>query len=108
MNIECSLRNCIKAKGSGVSQQRHCYYKDIQRAVKLSCGVCYNKHIEESKHMAKVKTEYYVNNKEFLAAIVEYREQVAFAKKNDLPRPRLPRYIAECFLKIATHLSYKL
>ena len=57
--------------------------------------------------MAKVKTEYYVNNKEFLAAIVEYREQVAFAKENDLPRPRLPRYIAECFLKIATHLSYK-
>lgn len=57
--------------------------------------------------MAKVKTEYYVNNKEFLAAIVEYREKVAFALDNDLPRPRLPEYIAECFLKIATHLSYK-
>ena len=30
-----------------------------------------------------------------------------FAKMNDLPRPRLTPYIAECFLKIATHLSYK-
>ena len=56
--------------------------------------------------MAKAKTEYYVNNKEFLAAIVDYREKVAFAKENELPRPLLPRYIAECFLKIATHLSY--
>jgi hypothetical protein len=57
--------------------------------------------------MAKAKTEYYVNNKEFLAAIVDFREKVAFAKENELPRPLLPRYIAECFLKIATHLSYK-
>lgn len=57
--------------------------------------------------MAKAKTEYYVNNKEFLAAIVDFREKVAFAQENELPRPLLPRYIAECFLKIATHLSYK-
>ena len=56
---------------------------------------------------SKVKTEYYVNNKDFLAAIVAYREKVHFAKQNDLPRPRLTPYIAECFLKIATHLSYK-
>ena len=56
---------------------------------------------------SKVKTEYYVNNKDFLAAIVAYREKVHFAKMNDLPRPRLTPYIAECFLKIATHLSYK-
>ena len=56
---------------------------------------------------SKVKTEYYVNNKDFLAAIVAYREKVQFAKLNDLPRPRLTPYIAECFLKIATHLSYK-
>tara|TARA_B100000029_G_scaffold96067_1_gene86160 strand:- start:1989 stop:2483 length:495 start_codon:yes stop_codon:yes gene_type:complete len=55
----------------------------------------------------KVKTEYYVNNKDFLHAIVEYRDKVKFALENELPRPRLPNYIAECFLKIATHLSYK-
>ena len=58
--------------------------------------------------MAKRKqTEYYVNNKEFLAAITEYRDKVIRAKEQDKPRPRVTNYIGECFLKIATHLSYK-
>ena len=57
--------------------------------------------------MARKKTEYYVNNKEFLAAITEYRQLVINARENDKPRPRVPNYIGECFLKIATHLSYK-
>ena len=58
--------------------------------------------------MAKRKqTEYYVNNKEFLAAIVEYRNKVHDAKELDQPRPRVTNYLGECFLKIATHLSYK-
>ena len=58
--------------------------------------------------MAKRKqTEYYVNNKEFLAAITDFRERVHLAKEKDKPRPRVPEYVGECFLKIATHLSYK-
>ena len=57
--------------------------------------------------MARKKTEYYVNNKEFLAAITEYRQLVINARENDKPRPRVPNYIGSCFLKIATHLSYK-
>ena len=58
--------------------------------------------------MAKRKqTEYYVNNKEFLAAITDFRESVHLAKEKDKPRPRVPEYVGECFLKIATHLSYK-
>ena len=57
--------------------------------------------------MARKKTEYYVNNKEFLAAITDYRQRVHLAKEKDNPRPRVPEYIGECFLKIATHLSYK-
>ena len=57
--------------------------------------------------MARKKTEYYVNNKEFLAAITEYRHLVHMARENDKPRPRVPNYIGSCFLKIATHLSYK-
>jgi hypothetical protein len=55
----------------------------------------------------KKKTEYYVNNKEFLEAVSVYRNKVIAAKENDQPRPRVPNYIGECFLKIATHLSYK-
>ena len=58
--------------------------------------------------MAKRKqTEYYVNNKEFLAAITEYRNKVLHAKETGKPRPRVTNYLGECFLKIATHLSYK-
>ena len=55
----------------------------------------------------KKKTEYYVNNKEFLLAITTYRNAVIKARDAEEPRPRVPNYIGECFLKIATHLSYK-
>ena len=55
----------------------------------------------------KKKTEYYVNNKEFLEAITLYRNRVLAAKEKGNSRPRVPNYIGECFLKIATHLSYK-
>ena len=58
--------------------------------------------------MAKTKNkEFYVNNKEFLQALIEYRTKVKKAKESDLPRPIVPNYIGDCFLKIATHLSYK-
>ena len=57
--------------------------------------------------MAKAKTEYYVNNKEFLEAIVEYKRKVEIAKKKEKSKPLVPNYVGECFLKIATHLSYK-
>ena len=57
--------------------------------------------------MAKKKSEHYVNNKELLAALIDYRAEVAVNKTKDLPKPRISNYLGECFLKIATHLSYK-
>ena len=57
--------------------------------------------------MAKKKSEHYVNNKELLAALIDYRAEVAVNKMKDLPKPRISNYLGECFLKIATHLSYK-
>ena len=51
--------------------------------------------------------ENYVNNKEFLDALMVYRQQVSAAVELNKPKPRIPNYIGECFLKIATHLSYK-
>ena len=57
--------------------------------------------------MAKKKSEHYVNNKELLAALIDYRADVAVAKSKDLPKPRISNYLGSCFLKIATHLSYK-
>ena len=60
------------------------------------------------KPMAKRKrSEHYVNNKEFLAALIRYREDREIAILQDKPRPVIPRYIGECFLKIANHLSFK-
>ena len=53
------------------------------------------------------RSEHYVNNKEFLAAIIEYKRMIVEAEELGNPKPRIPNYIGECFLKIATHLSYK-
>ena len=53
------------------------------------------------------KSEHYVNNKEFLEALVVYRKQCAEAEEKGEPRPRITNYLGSCFLKIATHLSYK-
>jgi hypothetical protein len=53
------------------------------------------------------RSEHYVNNKEFLAALIKYREDKEIALMQDKPKPPIPRYIGECFLKIANHLSFK-
>ena len=58
--------------------------------------------------MAKRKrSEHYVNNKEFLAALIKYQEDIEIARLQDKTKPVIPRYIGECFLKIANHLSYR-
>ena len=57
--------------------------------------------------MARKRSEHYVNNKEFLYAIVAYKQDIKDAEEAGQPKPVIPRYIGECFLKIATHLSYK-
>ena len=53
------------------------------------------------------KSEHYVNNKEFLEALIVYRSKCADAEEAGKPRPRITNYLGSCFLKIATHLSYK-
>ena len=64
--------------------------------------------IQPGKTMAKRKrSEHYVNNKEFLAALVKLREDREIAEIKGLPKPPIPRYVGECFLKIANHLSFK-
>ena len=74
--------------------------------------------------MPKKKPEHYVNNKELLEAMINYRSRVERSYKNtfglDLTeqpkkergkrwkgKPPIPNYLGESFLKIATHLSYK-
>jgi hypothetical protein len=64
---------------------------------------------------------HYVNNKEFLSALIDYRNdvEVSYIKKYGREptkddrgtrwdtKPPIPNYIGDCFLKIATHLSFK-
>ncbi len=52
-------------------------------------------------------TKHYVNNADFLAALIEYKKKCDEAKKNSKSEPQIPNYIGECFLKIAEHLSRK-
>ena len=52
-------------------------------------------------------SRHYVDNKEFLAAISEYRERVIASKEAGEQKPRVPEYRGECMVKIANHLAYK-
>ena len=55
----------------------------------------------------KTQKEHYVNNKEFLAAMIEYKKSIKEAEKKKNERPPVTDYIGSCFLKIANHLSYR-
>jgi hypothetical protein len=53
------------------------------------------------------KPKQYVNNADFLQALVDYKEGCKLAKKNKTNPPPIPNYIGECFMKIAEGLSHK-
>ena len=53
------------------------------------------------------KKLHYVDNKKFLEAIVQYRSEVEISRIRSDTKPMISHYIGECFLKIATHLSYR-
>jgi len=55
----------------------------------------------------KSKNVHYVDNKKFLSAMIEFKELYNIAEKNKEEYPPVSNYIGECFLKIATHLSYR-
>jgi len=55
----------------------------------------------------KAKANHYIDNEQFLAALLEHRANVLLAKENDAPPPRISNYLGDCFIKIAKHLSYK-
>ena len=76
----------------------------------------------------KKQKQHYVDNQEFLAEITKYQRKVRNAAVKEHPevqdfneqqyreflkkwkssnRPRVGNYLGSCFLKIATHLSYR-
>jgi len=61
----------------------------------------------EKLSISNPKSTHYVDNKKFLSELIKHKEKVSKAKDKDLPKPMVSNYLGECFLKIATHLSYK-
>jgi hypothetical protein len=49
----------------------------------------------------------YINNKDFLAALVAYKKKKIEYEAAGKPEPRIPEYIGRCFMKIADNLSTK-
>lgn len=50
---------------------------------------------------------HYVNNADFSQAVVTYVSHARMCKEAGKPKPVVPNYIAECFLKISEGLSHK-
>ena len=53
------------------------------------------------------KQKHYINNADFLQALIDYKAKTMEAKKNKTTPPAIPNYIGECFMKIAEGLSHK-
>lgn len=77
--------------------------------------------ITNSAMTKRKRSVHYVNNKELLEALIQYRARVEtdFIQKHQREptkedrakhwegKPPITNYLGECFLKIATHLSFK-
>ena len=55
----------------------------------------------------KKRSIHYVNNADFSQAVVDYVIKANTAKKGNKDIPKVPDYVAQCFLKIAEGLSHK-
>lgn len=101
--------HCLKKYTKVINIFRNPYTVSVQQIDKFVKS-CYNK-VSKRKYMAArastKKKQHYVDNKKFLEAIIKYKEKVDIAEAKGLPKPRVNNYIGGCFLKIATHLSYR-
>ena len=57
--------------------------------------------------MARKKSIHYVNNAQFSQAVVDYVGKLEECRKEEISLPKVPDYIAQCFLRIAEGLSHK-
>lgn len=55
----------------------------------------------------KKQSIHYVNNADFSQAVVDYVRVVNEAKNKNTTIPKVPNYVAQCFLRIAEGLSHK-
>jgi DNA-directed RNA polymerase specialized sigma24 family protein len=61
----------------------------------------------KKKVVDKDNKNHYINNKDFLVAIIEYQEDIAEKLELGEKKPYVTEYIAKCFLEIAQRLSYR-
>ena len=57
--------------------------------------------------MARKKSIHYVNNAQFSQAVVDYVGKLEECRNEEISLPKVPDYIAQCFLRIAEGLSHK-
>ena len=57
--------------------------------------------------MAKKNTTHYIDNKEFFAAMCEWKDAISEAENQGEKNPPVTNYIGECFMKIAQRLAQK-
>jgi len=53
------------------------------------------------------KQKHYINNEDFLKALIDYKNLCEIADQEKKSSPSIPNYIGECFMKIAEGLSHK-
>lgn len=67
--------------------------------------MCY--YIFSVQLLSNPMSSHYVNNAEMLESIKQYKADLQKARDNGTEEPRIPEYLGECVLKIATRLSHK-
>ena len=55
----------------------------------------------------KKQNAHYVNNADFSQAVVDYVTEANKARNDKVEVPKVPDYVAQCFLRIAEGLSHK-
>ena len=55
--------------------------------------------------MTTKKPVHYVNNDDFLKAVIEYKAKCVEAEEAGEDKPQISNYLGECILKIATKLA---
>lgn len=61
----------------------------------------------KAKRTTKENNKHYIDNAQFLQALIEHKKLVKAAEKAGEEKPQVPDYIGDCFIKIANHLAYK-
>ena len=52
------------------------------------------------------KTKNYVNNADFTKALTDYKIASEEAKRLGQPKPKIPNYLGECWMKISENFSH--